>query len=159
MEIEDTAAQRDASPSRRMLLGLAASLGVAVIACPQPGFAKGGAVRSLPQYMAAIAEARRDRKIAVVKVSADWCAICRRLERTVFIDRRIVEQLGEFSLINVDVTAVDAASKALMQHLGIEGPPALLFIDPATGREFSGTRMIGAFAADDLVARLETFLS
>jgi thioredoxin:protein disulfide reductase len=68
------------------------------------------------------------------------------------------ERLQEFRMVRADVTAVDAASRALMQRFEIVGPPTILLFrakesgDPAT-------KIVGAVDADALLAKLSTVIS
>jgi thiol:disulfide interchange protein DsbD len=81
---------------------------------------------------------------------ADWCAVCKEMERFTFSDPRVKNALSGLTLFQADVSANGDADKALLAHFGLYGPPAIVFFD-ADGRET--TRVIGFQNAD---AFLET---
>jgi len=113
--------------------------------------------RSISDYRGALRLARRRSKVALVDIGAEWCAVCKVLDRTVFVDPRVLTLLGQLAFIRVDVTAMDADSRALLRHLDAEGPPTLFIADTRTGRELPDTRSVGRISADAMVARLLPF--
>jgi len=85
---------------------------------------------------------------------ADWCVSCQELERDTFSDPGVIAELASFVLLQADVTANDAADRALMQgRFGLPGPPAMLFFDPA-GVERNDARLVGFVPADNFAAHL-----
>jgi thioredoxin:protein disulfide reductase len=57
--------------------------------------------------------------------------------------------------LQADVTANDAADRALMQRFGIIGPPAILFFD-ADGKERRERRLVGFIAAEAFKAQVQS---
>jgi len=51
-------------------------------------------------------------------------------------------QLNNMLLLQVDVTANDAADKEMLKRFGLFGPPGIIFFD-RQGREVQGARVIG----------------
>lgn len=80
---------------------------------------------------------------------ADWCVECVRYERTTFEDPGVAEALASMDvrLIQVDVTEQTQADKALQEHFGIIGPPAIMFFG-ADGEEMRRARIAGYKGAD-----------
>jgi thiol:disulfide interchange protein DsbD len=153
---------RAASCSRRTVLaGLGAVAGTAGL----PGFVRPaqaistriGPIRTADQYVQAVAIAGRHNSAAVIDIAAEWCGFCRILDEEILPDPRIAEHLANLALIKVDVTPMDDDSRILLELLGAEGPPTLFIIATRTGREFPGTRSLGSFDVDNLVARLRPF--
>jgi thiol:disulfide interchange protein DsbD len=68
-------------------------------------------------------------KTVMVDFYADWCTSCKEFEKITFSDESVKSEMDKFVLVQVDVTANDAASKALTKKYGIFGPPAILFFD------------------------------
>lgn len=87
----------------------------------------------------------------LVYFSADWCAICSKIERRVFPDPRVVEALAAFRLVKVDLTRLDAEREALIKELRVAGPPSMVFFGNGK-REVDGTRLVGPIDARTLVA-------
>jgi thiol:disulfide interchange protein DsbD len=73
---------------------------------------------------------------------ADWCVSCKEMERYTFTDPAVQAELARALLLQADVTANDEADQALLRHLGILGPPTIVFFGP-DGRERSEFRVVG----------------
>ena len=89
---------------------------------------------------------------------ADWCIECKRMEKTTFEDPAVQQALAGVTLLQADVTANDAADKALYRAYGLIGPPAILFFD-AAGKELRNRRLIGYFDSEDFLAHLQPVLA
>jgi thiol:disulfide interchange protein DsbD len=83
---------------------------------------------------------------------ADWCVSCKEMEKYTFTDPSVQAALADFVLLKADVTANDAIDQALMQRLGIVGPPATLFF--GSGTEQRALRLVGYEAAKPFVTRI-----
>ncbi|MDA8390131.1 MAG: protein-disulfide reductase DsbD [Gammaproteobacteria bacterium] len=86
-------------------------------------------VTSIAGLDAALAQARAQRKPALVDFTASWCVDCQQLKRNTFPDRRVQKAMKGFMLIEADVTDDTPATRTLEHRYGIFGPPALLFFD------------------------------
>jgi thiol:disulfide interchange protein DsbD len=73
---------------------------------------------------------------------ADWCVSCIEMEKLTFSDKTVASALSNVVLIQADVTANDAADKALLKRFGLFGPPGIIFFDKA-GQEIPAARVIG----------------
>ncbi len=105
-----------------------------------------------------LATARANHQPVMLDFYADWCVSCKELERDTFPDRGVAQALAPFVLLQADVTANDAADKALLQeHFGLHGPPAMLFFDHH-GREQVGYRLVGFVPPARLIAHVEEFV-
>ena len=60
---------------------------------------------------------------------ADWCTACKELEEVTFSDASVKSKMGDFVLIQADVTANESEQKELSKKYGVFGPPAILFFD------------------------------
>ena len=65
---------------------------------------------STPQVEQAIASANG--RPTLVYFTADWCVICKTIERDVFSSTAVVATLNDFQRVKVDLTALDEASQA-----------------------------------------------
>ncbi len=79
---------------------------------------------------------------------ADWCVSCKELERDTFTDPTVQATLAGALLLRTDVTANDAEDQALLERLGLFGPPAILFFGP-DGRERPQFRVVGFMGPED----------
>ncbi len=119
----------------------------------------GGPTRELP-FRTIKSLADLDREIAAAQAAgqplmldfyADWCVSCKEMEQYTFPQPAVHEALARFVLLKADVTANDALDQALMQRLGIIGPPATLFY--VDGSERRASRLFGFEAAEKFVER------
>ena len=89
---------------------------------------------------------------ALVDYYADWCTSCKSIEKEVFGDPQVLQALTGVVLLRADVTASDAAQRALMQRHQVMGPPTVMLFD-RQGRERREVRLVGEFTARDLLER------
>lgn len=68
-------------------------------------------------------------KRVMVDFYADWCTSCKEFEEITFSDKSVQAEMDKLVLVQVDLTANDAAAKAFTKKYGIFGPPAILFFD------------------------------
>lgn len=78
----------------------------------------------------------------LLDVYADWCVYCVKLDERTFSDPRVRQLLSRAVKLRADVTAMNAADKALLQRLGVFLPPAVMFFGP-NGRERRDLRVVG----------------
>lgn len=88
-----------------------------------------------------------------VYFSADWCISCKIIERNVFASPDVQARLRNFRMVKADVTANNAADRALMEDLQVVGPPTMLFLGP-DGAEVAGTRLVGEVGKSDFLETL-----
>ncbi len=89
---------------------------------------------------------------------ADWCISCKVMERSVFPEPDVAEQLAQFTLLRADVTANDAQDQALLKQYGLFGPPSLVFFGE-DGDELVEFRVQGEVSAERLKAHLAQVLA
>ncbi|MEN3276553.1 MAG: thioredoxin:protein disulfide reductase [Massilia sp.] len=92
-------------------------------------------------------------KTTMLDFYADWCVSCKEMEKLTFIDPAVQARLADTLLLQVDVTANDAADKAMLKRFGLFGPPGIIFFD-AEGREIPDSRVIGYQNADKFLVSL-----
>ena len=90
------------------------------------------------------------RQPMIVYVTADWCVICRTIERKVLPGEGVAAALDGVHLVKFDVSEFDAAAQSVLDELKVAGPPTMMFFDP-TRRERQGTRLIGSMEPTDLI--------
>ncbi|MFA6136972.1 MAG: protein-disulfide reductase DsbD [Sulfurimonas sp.] len=84
-------------------------------------------VRTIKELDALLAK-NKGKKI-MLDFYADWCTSCKEFEEVTFADAGIAKKMGEFVLIQADITANGEEQKALSSKYGVFGPPVILFFD------------------------------
>lgn len=88
------------------------------------------AITALPRGFAlldeALLKARAENKPIVLDFYAEWCAPCRRMEKTTFADAQVKALLERCIVVKVDTDQ----SPELAQQLGVEGLPDIRFVSP-----------------------------
>ncbi len=110
-------------------------------------------IHTIDALNAEMAAAKAAGKPVVVDLAADWCASCKVMERTTFMDAQVVSRLSAYSALRLDITDTNDAHNAWMQRLGIFGPPVVLFYD-AQGNEVNAQRVVGEANAAEFLAKI-----
>ncbi|WP_298188607.1 protein-disulfide reductase DsbD [uncultured Pseudomonas sp.] len=90
-----------------------------------------------------LAAAKAQGQWVLIDYYADWCVSCKVMEKTVFANPQVQASLQGVRLLRPDVTANNAASRALLARFQVLGPPTLLWLGP-DGEERRSQRMTGA---------------
>jgi thiol:disulfide interchange protein DsbD len=93
-------------------------------------------------------------KTVMLDFYADWCVSCKEMEKFTFVDPKVQEKLANTALLQVDVTANDAADKAMLKRFGLFGPPGIILFDDQ-GKEIADSRVIGYQNAEKFSTSLE----
>jgi len=76
---------------------------------------------------ASLQQARASGKPVLMEFTASWCVYCKRMEKTTFVDPKIVQAVRQgFVPVRVDADQ----NKALVSDLQIKGLPAILVVSP-----------------------------
>ncbi|HVB83467.1 MAG TPA: protein-disulfide reductase DsbD [Rhodanobacteraceae bacterium] len=115
-------------------------------------------VKTVADVERAVAAAAAEGRPAMLDVYADWCVSCKVMEAGTLADPRVRQALSGFVLLRADVTANDAADRALLAHYGLVGPPGFLFFG-RDGHEDRARRLIGEEGADGFLARVQAVMA
>ena len=114
-------------------------------------------VKTVEDLKAQVAAASARNQPVMLDFYADWCISCKEFEKYTFSDPGVQRALDGTLLLQADVTANDAADKALLQHFDLIGPPAILFWGP-DGTERKNYRVVGFMNAEEFRAHVESAL-
>jgi thiol:disulfide interchange protein len=84
------------------------------------------APRGFPLLDEALSQAQRERKMMVLDFSAEWCAPCKRMEKTTFADAMVKELLARCVVVKIDTDQ----EQELARRFGVVGLPDIRFISP-----------------------------
>ena len=110
-------------------------------------------IKSVDDLQGELAKARSQGKLVMLDFYADWCVYCKDYEKYVFTDPRVQKALSNVVLLQADVTANDEQDKALLKHVNVTAPPAILFFDTHS-TEMRGYRVVGSMDADEFLAHV-----
>ncbi|MDY0124397.1 protein-disulfide reductase DsbD [Sulfurimonas sp.] len=99
-----------------------------------------------------VLEANRGKKI-MLDFSAEWCAVCKELDKKTFSNEAVKAKLSEYVLIQADVTENSQEQKELSKKYGVFGPPVLLFFDKELNVLESKT-IVGFIGPEEFLAHL-----
>ena len=127
------------------------------------GLAIGGAHVGLPEESAslgwrtdldaALVDAQRTDRFAIVDFTADWCLACHELDSTTFRDPNVAALLQEAVRIRVDATEIDDRIESIFFRFGVLGLPNVVLIDPR-GRVVERARVASFISPHDYVKTL-----
>lgn len=98
-------------------------------------------IKTMAELDATIATAYANNQKVLVDFYADWCVSCKIMDKEIFAQADIQQQLNGWVLLRADVTDNTAADRELMQRFQVFGPPAILFFEQ--GLELSQARIVG----------------
>ncbi len=82
---------------------------------------------------------------------ADWCVVCKEMERETFQNELVFNKMKSFQLLQIDVTQNSNEDKQLLKRFQLFGPPAIILFK--NGEEKN--RVIGFKKAQDFLKILE----
>lgn len=123
--------------------------GVWLLPAPKPL-----AVEFEPFSEARIAEARADGHVVLVKFSASWCGSCMLIDRTIYNDPSVAQELLDRNIVAIkgDVSNKGAAAEGLLYDHFQSAPPLTVVYPPGEG---PAIRLEGEFSHADLTAALD----
>ena len=110
-------------------------------------------ITTIDALNAELASAKQAGKPVVLDLAADWCDSCKVMERTTYLDARVVARLSSYTALRLDITDTSSAHSAWMQAQGIFGPPVVQFYD-AQGNEVKNHRVTGEANADEFLSQI-----
>ena len=113
-------------------------------------------VKGIDELNVAIQQASSEGRPVMLDFYADWCISCKEMESFTFSDSNVQKSLENFVFLQADVTDNDELDQALLNELGLFGPPAILFYNSA-GNELRNYRVVGFMPAQKFASHIESF--
>jgi thiol:disulfide interchange protein DsbD len=98
--------------------------------------------------------AKNKGKKIMLDFSAEWCAVCKELDKKTFSNEAVKAKMGEFVLIQADLTQNGQKQKDLSKKYGVFGPPVIMFFD-ANLEVIKSKTIVGFMAADEFLKHLD----
>jgi len=114
-------------------------------------------VKNVSELEASIAQANASGKPVLLDFYADWCISCKEMEKFTFSDPQVSKTMGNFVLLQADVTDDNQENADLLKYYNLFGPPAIIFYT-AQGQEYKNFRVVGYKEAGEFNAHLNQFL-
>lgn len=89
---------------------------------------------------------------------ADWCVSCIEMERFTFSDPAVAQRMGQFTLVQADVTRNLPEHRELLKRFNLFGPPGIIFFD-RNGSVLADARVVGFQDAERFGAVLDQALA
>jgi thiol:disulfide interchange protein DsbD len=126
----------------RPLAPFVASAGTGAGATSAEAHAPFERVEDPDRIRAMLADAQSAGQPVMLDFYADWCISCKVMERNVFSKPDVIQALEPYTLLQIDMTDNTPAQQALLDELGLFGPPAILFYRN-NGEELEQARVLG----------------
>ncbi|MFK8138867.1 MAG: protein-disulfide reductase DsbD family protein [Bdellovibrionales bacterium] len=107
---------------------------------------------------AALKEALKNKKAAIIDFKADWCAACIELEKYTFSTPRFKNLSKEFALFYVDATDITDDVKVIIDKYKVQGLPTVVILDQS-GNEIENLRTTGFEKIDVFAPKMEKALN
>jgi len=105
-------------------------------------------------YESAAEAAASSDRLLVVDLMAEWCPPCKEMDRTTWVDQRVVNWIDE----HAEAVQVDVDEQGdLARRFGASAIPTLVVLDPETDNELA--RHVGYLPADAMLVWLEDAVS
>ncbi len=110
-------------------------------------------VKSLEDLKAELIDASVSGKAVMLDFYADWCVVCKEMEKYTFSNPGVQTILQDVVLLKADVTDNDDIDQALLKHFDLFGPPAILFFGD-DAEERLPYRLVGFVEADTFISHI-----
>jgi thiol:disulfide interchange protein DsbD len=137
-------------PLKHWSVGSATSAGTGVVT--KPSFELVNSVAELERYLV------QSTQPVMLDFYADWCVSCKEMELFTFSDAKVMQKMGQMTLLKADVTANSPDHRALLRRFKLFGPPGIIFFE-AGGRELTDIRVVGFQDADRFSSVLDQVLT
>jgi thiol:disulfide interchange protein DsbD len=114
-----------------------------------PEFKKITSIKELDEVLS-----KNKGKKIMLDFSAEWCAVCKELEEITFSDEKVKAKMGEFVLVQADITENSQAQKDLSKKYGVFGPPVMIFFDKES-KVLKSKTIVGFIGPDEFLTHLD----
>ncbi|MBF0409152.1 MAG: protein-disulfide reductase DsbD [Candidatus Riflebacteria bacterium] len=109
-------------------------------------------------YKSAVETARIRNIPVLIDFRADWCSICRDIEKNVFPDPMISQFSDKFVFLKIDLSENSPEKKEISNKFEVIGLPTLIFLKPSE-EEIHNLRITGGISAKELAESLSNALN
>lgn len=95
----------------------------------------------------------QDNRPALIDFTAEWCAVCKIIDRKTFTNETVLEKSKEFLMMKVDCTSPSEEIEALTERFNVSGLPTLVFLS-RDGKELSDLRATGFLSPSEILEKM-----
>ncbi|XXF80352.1 cytochrome c biogenesis protein CcdA [Myxococcaceae bacterium GXIMD 01537] len=108
------------------------------------------------EFEQVLAAARTEGRPVLIDFFADWCAACKELDRETYPSNEVISQSESARFLNVKIDATNSEDHldALMEKLGVEGLPTVVFIS-TKGEVLTAPRVTGFLPPQPFAAEMK----
>jgi thiol:disulfide interchange protein DsbD len=99
---------------------------------------------------------KNSNKPVMLDFYADWCISCKEMEHDTFANPDVRFKMGQFLLLQVDVTNNSREDKELLGEFGLFGPPGIIFWDK-NGKELTSAQLVGFKSPDAFLEHINKY--
>ncbi len=93
-------------------------------------------------------------KLFILDFYADWCVSCKILERQVFANQQVQQNMADIVWLRADITANDQQDQELLNVYQVVAPPTILFFDHQH-QEVGNLKVVGEISPENFIKKLE----
>lgn len=102
----------------------------------------------------ALKTAKTQKEWVILDFYAGWCESCKIMEKTIFQNKNILNQLKSFTVIKVDLSENSFETQKLMSQFEVIAPPTMIFISNL-GLEIPNARLVGEVSSTEFSKQLD----
>lgn len=110
-------------------------------------------VTTLAEAKQVLTQAKTQHKPVMLDFTATWCESCKILANTTLADPHVLGALQGMVWLEIDLTANNQQSLALLHHFKVIAPPTFQFYD-VSGKDIDTLQLVGEVSVDTLLRHL-----
>jgi thiol:disulfide interchange protein DsbD len=108
------------------------------------------------EFEKVLTAAKGEKRPVLIDFYADWCAACQELDRDTYPASEVITHTAEARFLSIKIDATNSEDKldALMEKLGVQGLPTVVFVS-SEGKVLSAPRVTGFLPPEPFVDEMK----